>query len=419
MFYKLLGLVNNMIFIQHILKAELVLSQGIINYNTVYESGSINEEEKFSYSENIQMNMDIIYELEKRNYFFDKRNIALLNDYLWSFFEYSNNKGLEFTALLVEQTEHVKINNFIQKKDYKEDYRKWGYVRFVLSKGKQIYFKNFLLDKHIHVLVENMRLNYNIILDKIQSKSCNKKVSFSYDTKIPVLFAPGIGGYFIHEVLGHMIEGDYVFKGLSLFGTKYNLGDKIGSECLSVVDNIEGLSDYIGLSHIDDEGYPLKKIQIIKNGILTGFLCDSKNLINNDFNFIGCSRRQSYLFQSMPRMRGTFVQPHSDNIDIHQLVMNTQKGILIEDISYGQVDPFNGRFLLSGNGRLIENGVYKEFVDGLMISGDVVTSLKSIEVIGNDFVMYPVQCYKRGQIVNVCVGAPSMKINNLSIFGGD
>lgn len=212
---------------------------------------------------------------------------------------------------------------------------------------------------------------------------------------------------------------DYVCNGLSIFGTQYKLNDTIASNILNVVDDISGLTDFIGISKIDDEGQKTKKIQIVKDGRLCGFLCDkaSATLLKNDM-FMGCSRRQSYLFKALPRMRGTFIEPLCNGINLSDLVNKTEKAILIDNIYWGQANPKDGNFMLHGSGHIINEGKKDSFVDKVIISGNIIDTLNNIEIIGSDFYISPVQCGKSGQFIPVCVGSPSILVNNMEVMGG-
>ena len=176
---------------------------------------------------------------------------------------------------------------------------------------------------------------------------------------------------------------------------------------------------YAGLNKMDDEGQRVRKIELVNNGELSGYLfdLDSSEKMGN-ISFLGCARRQSYLFKPQPRMRATFITPAPVGVDISQMVANTKKGILIDHIFLGQANPINGTFYLQGKGYYIINGRVRNPVFNIILTGEIISTLKNIEQIGTDFCIFPVQCGKAGQFIPVCVGSPSMKVNSMKVIGG-
>ena len=77
-------------------------------------------------------------------------------------------------------------------------------------------------------------------------------------------------GLFAHESFGHKSEADFMLGDPEAM-ENWQLGTKIGSDCLSIVDtgDEKGTSGYCP---IDDEGFPTQKTYLIKNGVLTSRL---------------------------------------------------------------------------------------------------------------------------------------------------
>ncbi|PKP58645.1 hypothetical protein CVT91_08190 [Candidatus Atribacteria bacterium HGW-Atribacteria-1] len=361
------------------------------------------------------IDFDIVQKLNENNIFFEPDKISLICESLIKLSLKLKKYKLNFSAYVNHQSEFIKV---IAREKIVEDYRKWSNGRIVIiTENRRIYYKEILITPNIKDTVKRFDAALNLILKEIKELNIDS-------TKLPpslttVIFAPGVAGYFVHEVFGHMLEGDFVTKGLSIFGKSIKLNDLIGPEFLNVIDDPTGCSEYIGLSKIDDEGELLKRIELISEGRLKGFLCnrESAEILGNK-DFTGCARRQSYKYKAIPRMRATYIPDNKNGLELSNLVENTERGVLVSQLARGQANPLTGDFtLVCGRSHLIENGKIGAPLHDAIISGSVITTLQNIESIGNDFEMLPLQCGKAGQIIPVCAGSPSIKVNKMMIRG--
>ena len=92
----------------------------------------------------------------------------------------------------------------------------------------------------------------------------------------PVLLAPIAAGLFVHEVLGHRLEGSRLLSDLEGRTFKDKVNKKIMHEHISIYDDptmksFNGLS-LAGTYPFDDEGMPSKRVTLVEQGVLRGFL---------------------------------------------------------------------------------------------------------------------------------------------------
>lgn len=399
-------------FKQSIYKTVIKCLDGCVYFDTFIDSGKCIENNHEFISSTMPPSDIIIdkitkYSLFASNYY----NAKLLIETLLLLSERANRYNFIFTFFLTEQSEYIRIDNL----SIKEDFRNWSTIKIGLTSdnGKSIY-KDTILEKDIFKTIEKVNKIFNLMIEEIQLTK--------YEITLPesptsIIFAEGTGGFLVHEILGHMVEGDFITRGVSLFGNKINIGERVGIESLNVIDNPCGFSDFIGLCNIDDEGEMLKKINIISNGILTGYICDKYTAQQlNNLDFCGCARRQSYRFKAIPRMRATFILSNNHGPDCESIVSSTSAGIYIENIHMGQVNPTNGNyFLLCGKGFIIDKGKLKQSISNFFILDNIINTLSNIEFIGNDFYVLPTICTKGIQSIPVCVGSPTIKINKINI----
>lgn len=242
-------------FMQCILKIIIKSLDGCYNYDIIVDSGKCVEDNNKFITKTITPPNVIIDKLVNSTFFNINSNIDTLINNLNLLSECANKNNLLFSFLLTKQLEYV---NVISSNKKEENLRKWSNIKIglTLENGKTIY-KDLIIGKSIDETIKKINVVFNLLLEDVQYMKQEIQLPESPTT---IVFAEGTGGFLIHEILGHMVEGDFVTKGISLFGNKISIGDKIGAENLNVIDDPFEFSDYIGLCNIDDEGETLSEI---------------------------------------------------------------------------------------------------------------------------------------------------------------
>ncbi|MDD5685495.1 MAG: metallopeptidase TldD-related protein, partial [Methanoregulaceae archaeon] len=93
-------------------------------------------------------------------------------------------------------------------------------------------------------------------------------------------------------------------------------------------------------------------------------------------------------------------------------------GILLKGSRGGQVDPGRGVFQFNAEyGYLVEGGEISGMVRDVSLSGEILSTLHSIELCGNDLLMHQGYCGKGGQSVPVSDGSPHVLLRS-AVVGG-
>ncbi|MDF3132772.1 MULTISPECIES: metalloprotease TldD [Pseudomonas] len=232
---------------------------------------------------------------------------------------------------------------------------------------------------------------------------------------MPVVIGPGWPGMLLHEAMGHGFEGDFNRMGTSIYSGK--IGQRVASPGVNIVDDAT-LSGRRGSLHIDDEGEPGQCTTLIEDGILAGYMHDSLNARLMKQHNTGNGRRESYSQLPMPRMTNTFMLAGEHSPE--EIISSVKNGIYLADLGSGQVDIVNGQFTFESElAYLIENGKITRPVKGVTLTGSGPQTLKMISMIGNDLALDNggATCGKSGQSVPVCVGQPTIKIDQLVVGG--
>lgn len=232
---------------------------------------------------------------------------------------------------------------------------------------------------------------------------------------MPLVLGPGWPGILIHEAIGHGLEGDFNRKKISIFHNKLN--EQIATKLCTIVDN-GTLINKVGSTNIDDEGTKTQCTILIEQGILKSFLQDKLNANITNSKLTGNARRESYADLPIPRMTNTYFLPGKSS---HENIINSvNKGVYATNFSGGQVDITSGNFVFNtSEAYYIKNGKIKYPIKNAMIIGNGPNILKKITMVGNNLKLDNGIgiCSKNGQNIPVCVGQPTLLINQITIGG--
>ncbi len=211
-----------------------------------------------------------------------------------------------------------------------------------------------------------------------------------------VLLMPPAIGVMVHEALGHMSEADHVKAGSPL-----KKGERIAPETVTVVDS-PGAGKEWGSVFYDDEGVKPVEVEILKGGVVNGFLTDRAYAAELGLEPTGNGRHESPMHRVIPRMRVTYVKP--GDWDTEELLGELREGVVIYDTSGGNAENDGTFFFMSQEAWYVENGEKKYPLKPMGIAGNVLEMLKEVKAIGKEFELRPGTCGKWGQGVPVSVG---------------
>lgn len=232
---------------------------------------------------------------------------------------------------------------------------------------------------------------------------------------MPVVLGPGWGGVLLHEAVGHGLEGDFNFKGTSLFAGR--IGQEVASKLVTVVDDAT-IPHHRGSINIDDEGVPGARKTLIENGVLRGYMHDRISARQLGVDPTGNGRRESYRHPPVPRMTNTFMTGGESNPA--DIIAATRDGFFAKTFGGGQVDITNGNFVFEVlEGYRIENGEVTYPVEGATLIGNGPEALGKVDMVGNDFQLCTGvgTCGKSGQGAPVGVGQPTNRISEMTVGG--
>jgi TldD protein len=227
-----------------------------------------------------------------------------------------------------------------------------------------------------------------------------------------VVMQNGWGGVLVHEAVGHPLEADNIAKGIGVFTGK--VGQKVASDCFTMVDD-GSLPNFRGTINHDDEGTPVKRNVLIENGILKGYMTDILSARQLGMERTGNGRRESFRYIPIPRMTNTFIEKGKD--DPADILASTKKGIYVQSLSGGSVNPVTGVFNFTcREAYLIENGKKTAPIKGATLIGSCLDVISNIDAVGTDLDFGPGICGK-GQEAEVSAGQPTVRIRKINVGG--
>ena len=197
-----------------------------------------------------------------------------------------------------------------------------------------------------------------------------------------VILDPSLVGLISHEAVGHTVEADFVKSGSV---AKQMMGQKVASELVTLVDS--GASEYVsgaaGTLPVDDEGVISRKIEIIKRGVMVGYLHDRETAKTFNAEPTGNARAFSYSDEPIIRMRNTYIEPGDWKLD--ELIEDTDHGYLLTGAMNGEADA-NAEFMFAiQEAREITGGSLGKLYRGVTLSGSAFETLSTVDAITREF----------------------------------
>ncbi|OGO30539.1 MAG: peptidase C69 [Chloroflexi bacterium RBG_16_56_11] len=229
-----------------------------------------------------------------------------------------------------------------------------------------------------------------------------------------VVLDPVLAGVFVHEAFGHLSESDFVYENDRMREIMV-LGKQFGAGHLNIVDSAAepGLR---GSYKYDDEGVRAVKTYLIREGKLVGRLHSRETAAKMSENTTGNARAISYHFPPIVRMTNTYIEPGKLSFD--DIIADIKEGLYVKNW-YGGVTSMEMFTFSAGEAYMIRHGKIAEAVRPVVLTGNVFTTLKNIDAVGNDLDMNQGGgCGKGGQMpLPVSNGSPHIRIRHCLVGG--
>jgi predicted Zn-dependent protease len=385
-------------------------------------------DESKNYASFLRQNKAVSIHHPKRQEFDEQAMVKFVKDASVVFKEFSEikNSYVEFSASMITKmfssTEGVE--------------RVWSESVFSLNSYMWLHTKkcNHDLGVSIHVPIVNDLPDLKTFRAQIK-----KKIDLIYKIEKgdrmtsyagPVLLAPQPAGLFIHEAVGHRLEGTRLLSSSEGKTFKDKLGSKIMHSDLSIYDDptireYEG-TRLVGSYPYDDEGVEAKRVCLVKDGVLKDFLNTRSPFSNGKINLNGHARNQT-VERPISRMGNMFVESKSKLTfsDLKKLLVQEivkrklPYGIILYEVEGGETgtEAYNFQAFLGDitvATKIYPNGK-EELVWGVDFVGTPLSTLSQILAVGGDMEVDNSFCGAESGTIPVSTVSPSLLIETLEL----
>ena len=229
-----------------------------------------------------------------------------------------------------------------------------------------------------------------------------------------VVLDPVLAGVFVHEAFGHLSESDFVYENERLREIM-TLGKQFGSKQLNIIDTAT-LPALRGSYKYDDEGVPAARTYLIREGKLVGRLHSRETASRMGEKPTGNARAINYHYPPIVRMTNTYIEPGATSFE--DMIADIKEGIYARNW-YGGTTSMEMFTFSAGEAYMIRNGKIAEPLRPVVLTGNVFTTLKNIDAIGNDLDMNQGGGCGKGEQspLPVSNGSPHIRIRHCLVGG--
>jgi TldD protein len=233
-----------------------------------------------------------------------------------------------------------------------------------------------------------------------------------------VVTDPHFNTLLVHEIIGHPTEEDRVLKMETAYAGRswlfYNLNEnQIGNQIASPLVNAFSDPTMMGYGHYkyDSEGTPARRVNLIENGILKGFLNGRETAAIFAHEPNGSMRATDPSLVPLVRMTNAAFGPGEKLPE--DIIKEVRDGYYVVNHRIPSISESRENFRISAQKVYkIENGNLTKLYRGGGIMANSKDFLMSIDAVGNDFKLYPVPNCGKGQpmqIMRVGNGGPTLR----------
>ena len=215
-----------------------------------------------------------------------------------------------------------------------------------------------------------------------------------------------LAGMLAHEAVGHTVEADLVIGG-SVAGPM--LGRVVASPLVSLVDfahSAFGRAAPLPV-YVDDEGTPAVDAEIIRDGILVGYLNNRDTAVRFGMKPQGNARAYAPSDEPLIRMRNTAILPGHSRLS--DMIASVEDGYYLTDTGNGQADT-TGEFMFGiSMGYEIKNGKLGRALLDTTISGVAFEMLKTVDMVSDTVTWSSSGFCGKKQPMPVGLGGPELR----------
>jgi predicted Zn-dependent protease len=244
----------------------------------------------------------------------------------------------------------------------------------------------------------------------------------------PAILSPEAAGVFFHEIFGHRVEGSRMKQETDAQTFKKKIGKRVLPKQLSVVFNPTlkyfGKTPLNGYYVFDDEGIRGQKTEVVRNGVLKGFLM-SRTPIDEFIHSNGHGRSQTGL-APVSRQSNLLVES-TQKLRREELFKQLRKEAKAQGKEYAYYfKEVSGGFTNTGRYspnafnvtplvvyRIYTDGRPDELVRGVDLVGTPLTMFSQITACGDEYAVFNGSCGAESGSIPVSCVAPTLLVKQI------
>ncbi len=229
-----------------------------------------------------------------------------------------------------------------------------------------------------------------------------------------VIIDPRVCGLLAHEAFGHNAEADAVWAGESILAGRE--GQQVCSPLVTIADDptLKGLN---GSFVYDHEGVPARRHDIVREGVLIGYLHSLETAARLGVEPNGAARAEGHQSEPIVRMSNTFID--AGDATLEEMIADTKDGLLLKGGYWGYVFTARGQFTCNvENAWAIRDGKIGQHFRNASFAGLTMEMLSRVDAVGNE-ISFDLggTCGKGGQGMSVDAGGPYLRIRDVVVGG--
>lgn len=214
----------------------------------------------------------------------------------------------------------------------------------------------------------------------------------------PVVFDPMMAADFLRHVFS-ALNGYSVYRHGSFLVDK--IGQQIGSPLLNLVDDAT-LEHGLASRPFDHEGVRSRRQDVVKGGVLNGYLCDAYSAGRLHQFSTGNAVRS---FNSSPTAGASNFYLEPTQTPPEEIIRSVKRGLYLTRQYWVGINLASGDYSRGAEGVWIEDGEFTHSVQEITVAGNMMEMMKNIVAVGNDLTFHS------------SVAAPSFLVSHMMISG--
>lgn len=187
------------------------------------------------------------------------------------------------------------------------------------------------------------------------------------------------------EIIGGTLSGEAVLKGRSLFAGRE--GEVVAAPAVTLVSDPTDAGAF-GAGHYDGEGLARRRVPLIGDGVLRGFLYDTYSGRRSGRASTGSASRS---YSTPPQVGAPALTLVPGTLTQAELIAEVGEGVYVQDVSglHSGVNPVSGDFSVGATGLVIRDGRLAEPFREATIASTLQRMLLDVAAVGADHEWLP------------------------------